>query len=253
MYGILVVRPILYYSNNINMEYSRFFSIIIPAHNEEKLIGTTLDHLLAQTYPLDKFEIIVVINGSNDHTFDKVQKYTQNNVKVYNLTQAGVSRARNFGLSVISQNTDWIIFLDADTYLKNLFLKELNRYLDKYPKTGYGTTTIHSDVNKRVSQFWYWYTNWTDRFLKILHRIHIVRKDLALQVNYDENLIRTEDLQYGKDLSKIGKYFFMPTKNVISSARRFENKGYLKMFFLNLMVGILPKKINYDKGWEVIR
>jgi len=249
----LAVRLILYYSKNIHMEYHRFFSIIIPAYNEEKLIGATLDHLLAQIYPLDKFEIIVVVNGSNDRTFDKARKYTRDNVKVYNLKQASVSRSRNFGLSVTSKNTNWIIFLDADTYFKNLFLEELNIYLDKYPKVSYGTTTIQSDVNTLTSQFWYWYTNWTDRSLKILHRIHIIRKDLALQVNYDENLIRTEDLHYGKDLSKIGKYFFMPTKNVVSSARRFENKGYLKMLFFNLMVGILPKKINYSKGWEVIR
>src|SRR3989344_5216479 len=78
------------------------------------------------------------------------------------------------------------------SYFKNLFLEELNIYLDKYPKVSYGTTTIQSDVNTLTSQFWYWYTNWTDRSLKILHRIHIIRKDLALQVNYDENLIRTE-------------------------------------------------------------
>lgn len=235
------------------MAYRRFFSIIIPAHNEEKLIGATLDHLLAQTYPLDKFEIIVVINGSNDHTFDKAGEYIRNNVKIYNLTQAGVSRARNFGFGMISKNTDWVIFLDADTYVKSSFLDELNVYINKHPEVNYGTTSILPDVNTYAAKFWYWYTNHTDRYLKILHRIHIVRKDLATQVSYDENLTRTEDLHYGKNLAKIGRYFFMPTKSVVSSARRFETKGYFKMFVINLIIGILPKSFNRNKGWEVIR
>ena len=52
-----------------------------------------------------------------------------------------------------------------------------------------------------------------------------------IKEKYDESLVLTEDLHYGKDLSRHGKYFFMKTKNVLTSARRFEKRGYVNMFF----------------------
>lgn len=45
-----------------------FVSVVIPAHNEEGRIRMTLKLLNHQTYPRDKFEIIVVDNNSSDKT-----------------------------------------------------------------------------------------------------------------------------------------------------------------------------------------
>jgi len=86
----------------------------------------------------------------------------------------------------------------------------------------------------------------------MLHRIHIVRRDLVEKVQYDEELVSGEDLKYARELAKYGNYFFMPTDQVITSARRFKQKGYLKMFFINMQSG-LPKKILKKRDWEVIR
>src|SRR2546423_1022907 len=44
----------------------RLISIIIPAHNEERYLGRTLEALHRQTYSL--FEIIVIANGCDDRT-----------------------------------------------------------------------------------------------------------------------------------------------------------------------------------------
>jgi len=49
-------------------EETLFFSIVIPAYNEEKYIGTTLTALKQLEYPPDRFEVIVVDNGSTDGT-----------------------------------------------------------------------------------------------------------------------------------------------------------------------------------------
>ena len=85
-----------------------------------------------------------------------------------------------------------------------------------------------------------------------MHRAHIVRKDLLYKVKYDEELVSGEDLKYSRDLAKYGKYFFINTDQVVTSARRFIQKGYLKMFFINMQAG-LPKRVLKHAGWEAIR
>ena len=142
--------------------------------------------------------------------------------------------------------------MDTDTFLKESFLNELNSYLNQNPGD-YGTAELIFDVNTPKSRFWAWYRNFTDRLMKTLHIIHIVRIDLAKKEKYDEELAATEDLEYGKSLSRHGKYFFMKTDSVVTSARRFEQKGYIGMFFINIYYGLLPRSILKKIGWEVIR
>ena len=43
-------------------------SIIIPCRNEEKFIGKCLDSILAQDYPQEKMEVLVVDGMSEDKT-----------------------------------------------------------------------------------------------------------------------------------------------------------------------------------------
>ena len=90
------------------------FSIIIPAHNEEKYIVKTLDSVLSQSF--SGYEVIVVTNGCTDKTAQVVKKFGEK-VKLYNLPVASVSRARNYGASQAAG--DVLLFLDADTLLSS--------------------------------------------------------------------------------------------------------------------------------------
>lgn len=229
----------------------RYFSIIVPAHNEESVIKKTLDHLIALDYPKDRYEIIVVENGSTDATFTLTKTYESENCHIYQ-SEKGVSRARNFGIRQCSSTMEWAILLDADTLLKKDFLNELNAYLEVHPEVGFGTTRVLLDDETHIGRFWSWYLNVTDRLIKIMHRAHIVRRDLLESVQYDEGLVSGEDLRYSRDLAKHGTYFFMSTDQVITSARRFKQKGYLAMFFINMRSG-LPRWILRHADWETIR
>lgn len=63
----------------LQLEKIPFVSVIIPARNEEQNIATCLDLVLKQTYPQDKYEIILVDDHSTDATrgiaLVKAQKY----------------------------------------------------------------------------------------------------------------------------------------------------------------------------------
>lgn len=237
--------------------YYRFFSFIVPAHNEELIIDKTLSCLQNLDYPKDRYEIVVVENGSTDTTYTKAQHYESATTKVYNHLPKGVSRARNFGLTKCSPELNWGIFMDCDVFLKEGFLLELNAYLEAHPKVGYGTTTVNFDSEKPAARFLSLVNNFFYKLFKVLFTIHIVRRDLLPKVSYDENLVSGEDIEYGRALKKYGEYFFMKTNSVAASARRYEKKGYFTMFFVNLYHGItvyiLPKDILKKIDWEVIR
>lgn len=88
-------------------------SIIIPALNEEKMIGRCLESLTKLAFARDRFEVLVVDNGSRDRTLAITESFKDRlNLKV--LQQAGVciSALRNLGARAASGGI--LAFLDAD-------------------------------------------------------------------------------------------------------------------------------------------
>jgi dolichyl-phosphate beta-glucosyltransferase len=80
---------------------SPFLSIVIPAHDEEirlpRALGQVFAFLETVDYPA---EVIVVENGSRDHTLDVAQKFTHNfpNLRVLHEDQPGKGRAIRRGM-----------------------------------------------------------------------------------------------------------------------------------------------------------
>ncbi|MFC2054216.1 glycosyltransferase [Chloroflexota bacterium] len=95
-------------------------SVIIPVLNGAQTIGDTLSALMNQSIQPQKFEIIVVDNGSADGTQKIVQNY---NVTLLNELKRGPSAARNRGLHYASGEI--IGYLDADTIPTRRWLSEI--------------------------------------------------------------------------------------------------------------------------------
>jgi len=107
------------------------FSIIIPACNEERYIIKTLSSISNQSFK--DYELIIVCNGCIDNTFqisnDFLKKSNIKNYKIFNIPQAGVCKAKNFGSRFAKK--EYLVFLDSDTYINQKdFLKTLSRRLD---------------------------------------------------------------------------------------------------------------------------
>lgn len=84
-------------------------SVVIPAYNAEPYIARAIESVLGQSRKAH--EIIVVDNGSTDDTASVVQNYQQS-VRYFHQANAGVSGARNTG--VTAATGEWVAFLDAD-------------------------------------------------------------------------------------------------------------------------------------------
>src|SRR6185503_6637129 len=88
-------------------------SIIIPALNEEKMIGRCLDSLTRLAFARDRFEVLVVDNGSRDKTLAVVESFKDRlNLKVLQQTGVRISALRNLGARAAAG--DILAFLDAD-------------------------------------------------------------------------------------------------------------------------------------------
>ncbi len=118
------------------------FSIIIPAHNEEKYIRPTLRSIKDQTY--QNFEVIVVANGCTDKTEEIIKKRENEKVLLLTLPVANVSRARNYGAG--KAEGELLLFLDADTQLEEDALQKMR---DKFTQDyAVATTRVEPDEKK---------------------------------------------------------------------------------------------------------
>jgi glycosyltransferase involved in cell wall biosynthesis len=97
-------------------------SIIVPVYNGEATIHQCLDSLLAQTYPADLYDIIIVENGSTDRTVEVVTGYSPR-VQLLRSSERGPAAARNLGIS--GSQADIIAFTDADCIADANWLEEL--------------------------------------------------------------------------------------------------------------------------------
>ena len=100
-------------------------SVIIPAYNAEKYLAEALDSVVFQTMPNSDYEIIIVNDGSSDHTLEILTKYKQlySNIIIINKKNGGPSSARNAGLDIA--HGEYIYFFDADDLLINNSLEAL--------------------------------------------------------------------------------------------------------------------------------
>lgn len=96
-----------------------FVSIMIPAHNEEMVIGNTLSSILKLDYP--RFEVIVIDDHSSDATGAILRDYPIKVVTRRNLPNRGKSEALNAGLEVA--DGDVICVFDADSEVAPDFLR----------------------------------------------------------------------------------------------------------------------------------
>lgn len=98
-------------------------SVIIPVYNAEKYIENVLEDIIAQTYT--NLEIIVVNDGSTDNSLLIVENIVKKDkrIKLINIDNCGVSRARNIGLDMATG--DYVRFIDADDRVDKASIRQM--------------------------------------------------------------------------------------------------------------------------------
>ena len=111
-------------------------SVIIPTLNEARHIKTCLDSILNQSYPKDKYEVLVVDSDSTDGTIDIVNAYCgkHNNVTLIFEDKKSASAARNKGIEMAKGKI--IAFVDADTIISEGWIAQIIGSFDDLHQLG---------------------------------------------------------------------------------------------------------------------
>ncbi|MGB3534494.1 MAG: glycosyltransferase [Microcoleaceae cyanobacterium] len=117
-----------------------FFSIVIPTYNRLPILQKCLQALECQQYhaPVTGYEIILVDDGSTDHTIEWLEnnQATISHVRLCCQAHQGPAAARNLGVEKAKGDT--IIFIDSDLVVTETFLQShaetLNIALEKSDK-----------------------------------------------------------------------------------------------------------------------
>jgi len=125
-------------------------AIVVPCYNEEKGISSTLTSLLALDYPKDKFEILVINDGSTDKTLEIARSFEADpRVRIFSKENGGKHTAMNLALT--HTDAELIGCLDADSIVETHALMHVAAVF-KDPRVAAVTPGIHAKETNNLLQ-----------------------------------------------------------------------------------------------------
>lgn len=201
-------------------------SIIIPTYNEAGCILNTLSELLIRQSKKAYIEEILVVDGhSQDETRDIVKAFDQARLIV---SKKGRPQQMNVGAR--QAKGDILYFLHADSLPPQNYDKLIIDTVNSGHKAG--CFSMQFDHNHPWMKFISWLTKFSFRACRGGDQSLFVSKELfEFCGGYDERFKIFEDHKLIGKLYKKTR-FFVIQKYLISSARRFREKGILKLQLL---------------------
>lgn len=191
------------------------FSIITPTHNRGYLIWKAIQSVQRQHYPY--WELLIVDDGSTDDT-EKVVAEFQRDPRIHYFFQkkSGGCIARNHGMA--KAKGDFIVYLDSDDRLYDIYLSTVLEYFNKYPDKVFAMTNYNRrlelyDENYRFVDFtresssqkevitlsdiynWNIFTTGSG----VVHK-----RKISKEIRWDKNIKRAQDWDF---LLTLGKYY----------------------------------------------
>lgn len=243
-------------------------SFIIPVYNTEKYISECLESILK--YDCEKFEIIVLDDGSSDSSYSIIDSYVDkfHNLRLFHHENIGVSFTRNRGIKEARGKYIW--FVDSDDLLNTtniykvieiLSSSDLDILLFNFQFYQDGITwrwprfdVSESDVNDGItilSDKEIYLASWN----KIFSRNFLVKNDL-----YFFNLI-PEDLEYNIRSFLFAKkvkclnldlYYWRVTPNSLSKSPSNYSKFVDSYFYMLNKYSGYAERYQYPKYWTKI-
>ncbi len=129
-------------------------TILIPAHNEEKVIGATIAAMLRLEYPKDRLSILVINDGSTDATREIILAAAgrDSRVRLFDVPEGegGRGKSRALNLAMTQVQADVVAVYDADNTPDRNALRYLVAQLLENSELGAALgkfRTVNKDVN----------------------------------------------------------------------------------------------------------
>lgn len=209
------------------------FSVVIPAHNEEKYIGKCLRAVISASKYVkpDEVEIIVVANRCTDKTCAIAKHY---GAKVLINDDKCIAAIRNTGVK--AANGEIIVTVDADSLMTKYSLLEIKEKLESGKYIGGGTNPKFDRMSVGIA-FSALYVAFN--LIPVMVKnggflsgamFWFFKRDFDAINGFDESLISLEDMDFAVRLKKSGeqkglKYGTLKRSYVLTSSRKFDEFG----------------------------
>ena len=127
-----------------------FVSIIIPCRNEKRFISKCLDSIIAQDYPKDKLEILIVDGMSDDGTRQVVNSYAKNYPFVRVLDNPRRITPCAFNIGIRDSKGDAIILMGSHSTYKSDYISKCIKYLFEYSADNVGGAMVTLPRNDTI-------------------------------------------------------------------------------------------------------
>src|SRR5690606_9558249 len=103
-------------------------TVMVVAHNEEKVIIDKLNNIIQLDYPKDKIEFLISSDNSTDKTNEYVKEFIKNHedikIRLYEVKERkGKTNAQNEAQKLV--NTEFLVMTDANSIMDKNSIKEL--------------------------------------------------------------------------------------------------------------------------------
>lgn len=219
-------------------------SFIIPAHDEEPLIGSTLRaiHEAAATVAAP-YEVIVVDDASTDRTAVLAEAA---GARVVRIARRQISAARNAGAAVAQG--DVLLFVDADTLVNPDAVRGAMRAVQK-GAVGGGAAVRLDEPTPRLARLLLPLTLWLSRLLRLAGGCFFfcTRRAFDAAGGFDERVFVAEEIGLGRALRRLGPFVIL-RESVLTSARKLRTHSGWELAGMFLWVTIGGKRALRDRS-----
>ena len=211
-------------------------AFVVPAYNEERLLGRTLAAIheagreLARTY-----EVVVVDDASTDQT---VAIADAAGARVVRGAWRQIARVRNAGAR--ASTGDVLIFVDADTVVSTAAVRATISAVDSGAVGGGAAVMPDGQLAWWVRPAFRFSNFWARRFhLAYGCYVFCTRRAFDATGGFDESLFATEEIAFSRALSRIGRVTIV-RESVLTSGRKLRThkfREYAGLLFLLLRHG----------------
>lgn len=236
-------------------------SVVIPAFNEEKLIGKCVEAVENQTFPKEEYEVLVIDNNSSDKTAEIARKLGATVISY--CQKQGFSVAKQFGTK--QAKGEIIAYTDADSIPDTRWLETINKLMQNKNLAYIGGTILSTEKNTLMNFFFIIF----DYFARINQLFGMsliwspnmaVRKDAFMQIGGFNTALKTSDdwdftLRIQKKFG-IHSTLYTNALRVKTSPRKQKNLGaiipYVLLGIVNYMsIFILRKSKTYGNPIDI--
>jgi len=233
-------------------------SVILPCRNEEKFIGKCLDSVVANMYPKDKLEILVVNGMSDDGTRKILEKCTQRYpfIRILDNPKKITPCALNVGIE--GARGEIIMRMDAHATYEKDYISKCVHYLGEYNADNVGGTMVTVPRNNTFigraivialsHRFGVGNSSFRigSKELKWVDTVFggCYRKDVFEKIGlFNEDLRKGQDFEFNTRLRNTGgRILLVPEIVCYYYARSTLNKSFCKFYFGEGFWAIYPTK-----------